>query len=145
MRDASRRGDVVDEDGGLHRATFAAEAVLELDRTGPDRAQQRAPLDVHATLGEADRYDLDPDVPFGVPFAPTPFRARVSLKIGGLEVTLDRPVVYRYEGNIFSGEKRMELEVVPAVGVSVSPEIAIVGRNSSKWLHFVARACRKSP
>ena len=80
---------------------------------------------------DADRYDLDPDVPFGAPFAPTPFRASVSLKIGGLDVSLDRPVVYRYEGNIFSGEKRMELEVVPAVGVSVSPEIAIVARGSA--------------
>jgi LmbE family N-acetylglucosaminyl deacetylase len=79
----------------------------------------------------ADRYDLDPDVPFGAPFAPTAFRARVSLKIGGLDVSLDRPVVYRYEGNIFSGEKRMELQVVPAVGVSVSPEIAIVASGST--------------
>ncbi|HEX2443784.1 MAG TPA: PIG-L family deacetylase [Vicinamibacterales bacterium] len=80
---------------------------------------------------DADRYDLDPDVPFGAPFAPTPFRARVSLKMGGLDVSLDRPVVYRYEGSIFSGEKRMELKVVPAVGVSISPEIAILARGSS--------------
>ena len=33
---------------------------------------------------------------------------------------------YRYEGNIFSGEKRMELLVVPALSVSVTPDIAIV-------------------
>ena len=33
---------------------------------------------------------------------------------------------YRYEGNIFSGEKRSELLVVPAFSVRVSPEIAIV-------------------
>jgi LmbE family N-acetylglucosaminyl deacetylase len=80
---------------------------------------------------DADRYDVDPDVPFGAPFAPTPFHAGVSLKIGGLDVSLDRPIVYRYEGNIFSGEKRMELKVVPAVGVSVSPEIAIVARGGT--------------
>ena len=36
------------------------------------------------------------------------------------------PVQYRYEGNIFSGEKRSELLVVPAFSVRVSPEIAIV-------------------
>ena len=36
------------------------------------------------------------------------------------------PVQYRYEGNIFSGEKRTELLVVPALSVRVSPEVAIV-------------------
>ena len=36
------------------------------------------------------------------------------------------PVQYRYEGNIFSGEKRMELTVVPALSVRSTPEIVIV-------------------
>ena len=36
------------------------------------------------------------------------------------------PVQFRYEGNIFSGEKRAELLVVPALSVRVSPEVAIV-------------------
>ncbi len=33
---------------------------------------------------------------------------------------------YRYEGNIFSGEKRMELKVVPALALEANPDIAIV-------------------
>ena len=33
---------------------------------------------------------------------------------------------YRYEGNIFSGEKRMELQVVPRLSVSLTPDIAIL-------------------
>ncbi len=37
---------------------------------------------------------------------------------------------YRYEGNIFSGEKRSELLVVPALSVRVSPEIAILPASS---------------
>ena len=36
------------------------------------------------------------------------------------------PVQYRYEGNIFSGEKRMDLLVAPAFSVRVSPDIAII-------------------
>ena len=36
------------------------------------------------------------------------------------------PVQYRYEGNIFSGEKRMELTVVPALSVRSTPQIVIV-------------------
>jgi LmbE family N-acetylglucosaminyl deacetylase len=95
----------------------------------------KVPLDAKLTSvhwkrrADADRYDLDPDVPFGAPFAPTPFRAALTLAIGGAEVTIDRPVEYRYEGDIFSGEKRMELKVVPALGVAVDPDIAIVGRD----------------
>ncbi|MGH9314337.1 MAG: PIG-L family deacetylase, partial [Vicinamibacterales bacterium] len=94
----------------------------------------RVPVDTKLTgvhwkrRADADRYDLDPDVPFGAPFAPTPFRASLTLGIGGAEVTVDRPIEYRYEGSIFSGEKWMELKVVPAFGVALDPEIAIVGR-----------------
>ncbi len=36
------------------------------------------------------------------------------------------PVQYRYEGDIFSGEKRSALLVVPALSVRVSPGVAIV-------------------
>ena len=35
-------------------------------------------------------------------------------------------VANRYEGNIFSGEKRMDLLVVPALTVRMTPDIAIV-------------------
>ncbi|MBP1635726.1 MAG: LmbE family protein [Acidobacteria bacterium] len=72
------------------------------------------------------RYEFDKSVPFGLPFAPTPFRARLALSIAGARVTLDEPVRSRYEGNIFSGEKRSELLVVPRYSVVLTPDIAIV-------------------
>jgi len=103
---------------GVH--TCATGAKVPLDAT---------PTGVHwKRRADADRYDLESDVPFGAPFAPTPFRASLTLAIGGAEISIDRPVEYRYEGDIFSGEKRMELKVVPAFGVAVDPEIVIVGR-----------------
>jgi hypothetical protein len=77
-------------------------------------------------LADAARYEFEPDAPFGVPFRPTPFVANIELEIGGAEVTIRQPVEFRYEGNIFSGEKRTELLVVPRFSVSVTPEIAIV-------------------
>jgi len=40
-------------------------------------------------------------------------------------VTVDRTIEYRYS-DLFAGEKRMELLVVPALTVSVTPDIAIV-------------------
>jgi hypothetical protein len=75
-------------------------------------------------LPDAARYEFDADAPFGAPFRPTPFRAKIVLGIGGADVVVDRPVEYRYEGNIFSGEKRTELLVVPRFSVTVTPEIA---------------------
>jgi LmbE family N-acetylglucosaminyl deacetylase len=92
----------------------------------------RVPTDVplstpywHPIPGTA-RYEFDKDVPFGAPFRPTPFRARLDLSIEGTDVSLDAPVEYRYEGTIFTGEKRMELLVVPRYSVTATPEIAIV-------------------
>jgi len=80
--------------------------------------------------GEAGRYTFDDDAPFGLPFRPTPFYAQMTLTwptVGGNEEVIDgRPIEHRYEGNIFSGEKRTELLVVPAFSVATAPEIAIV-------------------
>ena len=84
--------------------------------------------------GEAGRYTFDVDAPFGLPYRPTPFRTAVTLTVGSgadaVDVVHSMPVLNRYEGNIFSGEKRSELLVVPPVSVRVSPEIAIIPSSS---------------
>jgi len=90
-------------------------------------------------LPDAERYVFDPATPFGVPFTPTPFRAHIELGIDSgtdgadalSSVHVDVPLEYRYEGNIFSGEKRMELHVVPEWSVRVAPDIAIVPTTAS--------------
>lgn len=69
---------------------------------------------------------FDPGVPFGVPFAPTPFRAVFRVKAGSAEITRSVPVEYRYVKDIFLGDKRMELNVVPALSVSVTPALAVI-------------------
>ena len=77
--------------------------------------------------GEAGRYRFDADAPFGLPYRPTPFRAILAVLIGGSdEVMVDLPVQARYQDDVFSGEKRGDLLVVPQVSVSVSPSIAII-------------------
>src|SRR5207247_6924454 len=84
--------------------------------------------------GEAGRYSFDPDAPFGLPYRPTPFSVRVTLALAGSagqDLIEALPVQYRYEGNIFSGEKRTELLVTPALSVRVSPEIAIIPADSA--------------
>jgi LmbE family N-acetylglucosaminyl deacetylase len=83
--------------------------------------------------GEEGRYTFDADAPFGLPYRPTDFYASVTLGFPGAsggpaveEVFAALPVQYRYSGDIFSGEKRTELLVVPALSVRVSPEVAII-------------------
>jgi hypothetical protein len=69
---------------------------------------------------------FNPDVPFGVPFAPTPFQVTFRLKAGGTEITRELPVEFRYVKDPFIGDKRMELNVVPAFSVAVSPSLMVV-------------------
>lgn len=74
---------------------------------------------------DAARYDFEPDVPFGVPFRPSPFHAAFALTIGGVDVAVDRVVQYRYS-DIMAGEKRSQLNVSPAFNVRLDPDILIV-------------------
>jgi LmbE family N-acetylglucosaminyl deacetylase len=76
-------------------------------------------------LPDAARYAFEPDAPFGLPFRPTPYRVTVDLRLSGVEVAHEIDVEYRYE-DLFAGEKRMELTVVPAMAVRLTPEIVIV-------------------
>ncbi len=93
-------------------------------------------------LPDAARYAFDPDAPFGLPFRPSPFRARVTLEASGAEVALDLPVQYRYEGADLEGEKRMELTVVPKVEVRVAPDIAVAPTGSGGSPAAVEREIR---
>jgi LmbE family N-acetylglucosaminyl deacetylase len=74
---------------------------------------------------DAARYDFEPDVPFGLPFRPSPFRATFALSIVGTDVAIDRTVEFRYS-DLFAGEKRMDLQVVPPFAVRMTPAIAVV-------------------
>jgi LmbE family N-acetylglucosaminyl deacetylase len=75
---------------------------------------------------DAGRSTFDADAPFGLPFRPSPFTARVDLEVGGARITRQLPIQFRYEGAGLVGEKRMELKVVPAFALSVSPRVAVV-------------------
>ena len=88
--------------------------------------------DIHWSHVEgADRYVLDPDVPFGLPFRPTPFRAVVEIELGGrARLAVERPVRHRYVDDLFTAEKRMDLQVVPRFAVSMTPDIAIIPTGS---------------
>ncbi len=67
-----------------------------------------------------------PDVEFGLPFRPSPFRVAFRVRIGGAEIVKEQAIQYRYSKDIFVGEKRMELNVVPALSVETTPATAVI-------------------
>jgi hypothetical protein len=69
---------------------------------------------------------FEPGVPFGVPFQPTPFRVTFHVKAGDADVTRELPIRYRYVKDIYNGDKRMEINVVPAFSVKLTPSLAVI-------------------
>jgi len=69
---------------------------------------------------------FDSSVPFGVPFAPTPYRVTFHVKAGRVDVAKELPIQFRYVKDIYNGDKRMELNVVPAFSVRVTPPLAVI-------------------
>jgi LmbE family N-acetylglucosaminyl deacetylase len=72
------------------------------------------------------RNDFDAGVPFGIAFAPSPFRATYHVKAGSAEITREIPIQFRYVKDLYNGDKRMELNVVPAFSVELSPALAVI-------------------
>ena len=103
-----------------------AGAVYECELVG--RLPETLPMtDIHwEQLPDSARYRFDPDVPFGLPFRQTPFHATFELDLTSGRIAIERPVVHRHGSDIFAGEKRMELQVVPRFAVEVTPQIAII-------------------
>jgi LmbE family N-acetylglucosaminyl deacetylase len=96
---------------------FACEATLTIP------ASAKLTTAYWKRLPDRDYYDFDPEAPFGLPFEPTPFTARITLTIGGLDQVVTLPVQFRHEGNVFSGEKRQELLVVPRLAVKLGADV----------------------
>lgn len=111
-------------------SVVAKDQVVECEPTVTIPADVRIAEPYWHRKGDEGRYTFDADAPFGLPFRPSSFYVQATLAIGnaapGDEVIDGLPVQYRYQGNIFSGEKRMDPLVVPAYSVRVEPEIAIL-------------------
>ncbi len=98
---------------------------------------------------DVDRYEFEFDAPFGAAFRPTPFLAQLGIEVGGRRIEIVRPIEFRHPGNIFSGEKRHEILVVPAYSVRVTPEIAAVPAMTSapvsRSVRVTVTNCRPGP
>ena len=116
--------------------TTTCQGALSPGKAVTCKASLKIPVDTHYSTPywtprkDAARYDFEPDVPFGVPFRPSPFRVAYQLSIGGQPVSVDRTVEYRYD-DVIAGEKRMDLKVVPPFNVRVTPDIIVIPAGSA--------------
>jgi LmbE family N-acetylglucosaminyl deacetylase len=72
-----------------------------------------------------DSYTWTDAAPKGLPFDAPLMTADVALEIGGVPITVSRPVQYRY-GDRIRGELRRDVNVVPAMTVGVDTRLLIV-------------------
>ncbi len=66
-----------------------------------------------------------------LPFQPPLISAEVKIEIGGIEIALNQPVEYRFADDI-RGEIRRELNVVPALSVSVDHNLLIIPQSEKE-------------
>ncbi len=83
---------------------------------------------------KADRWDYDVPADAGalLPWSAPDLSADVKFTASGAAATSSLPVYHRYEGRWVGGEKQKVLNVVPAVSVSLDPEIAVIPVSAAK-------------
>ncbi|HEY3119630.1 MAG TPA: PIG-L family deacetylase [Vicinamibacteria bacterium] len=73
-----------------------------------------------------DRYALEVPADDSLPWSPPDVTATLRYASGGVAASLTQPAIWRYPGPFVGGERRKVLNVVPALSVRLTPEIAIV-------------------
>jgi LmbE family N-acetylglucosaminyl deacetylase len=107
--------------------SVSAGAISEwkLNASVPANAPPSLPYFLRNPLKES-LYDWSgvPASVLGEPFAPPPLGAVAVVRIGGLSLSLQREVTYRYRDEEF-GEIRHSLRAVPRVEVAVEPDLIV--------------------
>jgi len=87
-----------------------------------------------------DTYKWTDGDPKSLPFAPPLVTASVALTIGGIDVTVSRPVQFRYADAV-RGELRRDVNVVPRVAVGLDTPLLVVPLgNTANQQKLVVRA-----
>jgi len=110
---------------------LAAGASRNCNKTVTVPADARLTAAHFHTGSQGARYVFDADVPFGLPFRPTPFTATFSMTVENTPFSITLPIQARSDQDIFAGEKRQEIHVVPAFAVATTPDTVIVPLKSA--------------
>ncbi|MBI4478151.1 MAG: hypothetical protein HY654_13330, partial [Acidobacteria bacterium] len=73
-----------------------------------------------------DRYDIAIPEHQTLPWSPPDVTATVNYTSAGVPATLSTPAYYRYDGPWVGGEKQKVVNVVPALSVKLTPDVAVV-------------------
>ena len=92
-----------------------------------------------------DTYKWADGDPKGLPFQPPLLTASVAMTIGGVDVTITRPVQFRYADSV-RGELRRDINVAPRVAVGLDEPLLVVPVGSNAYQQkLVVRATSFSP
>jgi LmbE family N-acetylglucosaminyl deacetylase len=108
--------------GEVRRVRFA---VTVAEDAPPTRPYWRRAAD-------RDRHELLDPAHETLPWSPPALVVRARCRVGGALVSLRSPVAWRYEGPFVGGERRHEVQVVPALSVRVAPQIAVAPIGESR-------------
>ena len=72
-----------------------------------------------------DRFELNQPADFGLPWSPPALFATITFRSGNTNVSIERPVQYRYEGRWVGSEKQKIVSVLPLVSVTVAPSVVV--------------------
>jgi LmbE family N-acetylglucosaminyl deacetylase len=97
---------------------------------------------------KVDRWDIEVPKDFPLPWSPPDVQLSVSYKAAGTPATLSRPAMIRYTGPWVGGEKQKVVNVVPALSVALSPDLAVVptlARNAQREFRVKVLSNAKQP
>lgn len=78
---------------------------------------------------DVDRYDIEIKEHHTLPWSPPEVTAEVRYTSAGVAGSIEQPAHFRYEGPwVGGGEKQKVVNIVPALSVRVTPEVAVVPR-----------------
>ncbi|MCY3713121.1 MAG: PIG-L family deacetylase [Gemmatimonadetes bacterium] len=81
------------------------------------------------------RVVVDDTALIGLPWRPQPVIGRARFIVDGVEIEIRRPAQYRFADRAF-GEIRRELQVVPALSVTMDPPVAVAPSGRENPLRF---------
>ena len=81
------------------------------------------------------RVEVEETAWIGLPWRPQPVIGRAGIAVDGVDIEIRRPVQYRYADRAF-GEIRRELQVVPALSVTLDPQVVVAKSGRERPLQF---------
>ena len=119
-------GWTVERKGGEERQVIVPGASLDARYSVTVGAAARFSQPYWKRNPARDRYDLEVPGDETLPWSPPEVAATLRYAASSVATTVRRPAVFRYPGPFVGGEKQHLVQVVPALSVRVSPDIAIV-------------------